>query len=541
MTISSRRTGALARIAAGAAMAALSLSAPAAAQGVLRIAMTASDIPTTTGMPNNGFEGMRFLGYTAFESFILWDLSKPDVLAGLKPGLAETWKQHPEDPTRWVFKLRPGVKFHDGAPFDAEAAAWNLARYYDNNAPQFETQGSAITRGRNPHVASWRVVDPLTFEIQTKRPLSYFPYLMPYILFSSPAQFAKTGSWAEFAKAPSGTGPFKITDFKPRTSVELSRFDEYWDKSRLPKLDKIVLYPMPEATTRLSALRSGQVDWIEVPPPDAVPTLKSAGFQIVTNSYPHIWPWILNMAPDGSPLKDVRVRQAVNYCVDRDGLVSLLNGMAEPSYGYFNKGNPLFGSPKNQYKFDPARAKALLAEAGYGPGKAAKIKVMVSTSGSGQMLPLPMNEFLQQSMKQCGLDVSFEVVEWGTMLVALRHAPTAPEAKGTDALNISSPISDISQMARYMLGANAAPAGSNWGQWKNDAFDALVAKIETATATDAKAIDDNIKTAHELVVDDAPWAFIVHDLNGRAMTKKVKGFVSAQSWFQDLTTVELIK
>ena len=539
MIISSSLSVTLRRALAGAAVAALGLAAPAAAQGVLRIAMTASDIPTTTGMPNNGFEGMRFLGYTAFEGFVLWDLSSADKLAGLKPGLAESWSQSPEDPTRWVFKIRPGVKFHDGSPFDAEAAAWNLARYYDNNAPQFETQGSAITRGRNPHVESWRVIDPLTFEIKTKRPLSYFPYLMPYMLFSSPAQFAKTGSWAEFAKAPSGTGPFKITDFKPRTSVELSRYDEYWDKSRLPKLDKIVLYPMPEATTRLSALRSGQVDWIEVPPPDAVPSIKAAGYQIVTNSYPHIWPWILNMAPEGSPLKDVRVRQAVNYCIDRDGLVSLLNGMAEPSYGYFNKADPLFGSPKNAYSFDPAKAKSLLAEAGYGAGKPAKLKIMISTSGSGQMLPLPMNEFLQQSMKQCNFEIDFEVVEWGTMLVALRAAPTAPEAKGTDGLNISSPTSDISQLSRYLLGSNAAPAGSNWGHWKSAEFDALIAKIETST--DQKAIAEDIKKAHALVVDEAPWAFIVHDLNGRAMSKKVKGFVSAQSWFQDLTPVRLEK
>ena len=98
--------------------------------------------------------------------------------------------------------------------------------------------------------------------------------MLPYMLYSSPAQFAKTGSWAEFAKAPSGTGPFKITEFKPRISATLSRNEDYWDKNKVPKLDKMILFPMPEATTRLAALRSGQVDWIEVPPPDAVPSLK---------------------------------------------------------------------------------------------------------------------------------------------------------------------------------------------------------------------------------------------------------------------------
>src|SRR5271163_5110218 len=87
---------------------------PANAETTLRIAMTASDIPTTTGMPNNGFEGMRFLGYPIFEGLVLWDLSRPDRLAGLRPGLAEAYEQAADDKRTWVFHLRHGVKFHDG-------------------------------------------------------------------------------------------------------------------------------------------------------------------------------------------------------------------------------------------------------------------------------------------------------------------------------------------------------------------------------------------------------------------------------------------
>jgi ABC-type transport system substrate-binding protein len=95
--------------------------------------------------------------------------------------------------------------------------------------------------------------------------------------------------------------------------------------------------------------------------------------------------------------------------VDRDGLVKLLNGTAYPSVGFYTKTNPLFGKPKNAYTFDPAKSKSLLKEAGFGPDKPVKAKVMISTSGSGQMLPLPMNEFIQQSMKGCGFDIAFEV------------------------------------------------------------------------------------------------------------------------------------
>lgn len=522
----------------GAALLAVGLAAPALADGTLRIAMTASDVPTTTGMPNNGYEGMRFLGYPVFESLVLWDLSSADKLADIRPGLAESWTQDPDNPKVWTFNLREGVTFHDGSPFNADAAIWNLERYYDVDSPQFETQGSAITRARNPNIESWRKIDDYTLEITTNVQLSYFPYLLPYVLFSSPAQFEAVGSdWAAFAKDPSGTGPFQITDFKPRISVSLAKNPDYWDESRVPKLDGIELYPMPEATTRLAALRSGQVDWIEVPPPDTIPSLKSAGYNIVTNSYPHVWPWVLNLAKEDSPFRDKRVRQAANYCIDRDGMVELLNGTAEPALGFFKQAGDQFGNPENTYGFDPEKAKALLAEAGYGPDKPVQAKVMISTSGSGQMLPLPMNEYLQQSLAECDFEIEFEVVEWGTMLVAFRNEPAGPQSLGADAMNISLVSSDISQMARWFWSGNMAPNGSNWGHFQNEEFDTLLGEIQVST--DQAEIDAKIARLNEILVDEAPWLWIVHDLNPRAMSDKVTGFVSAQSWFQDFTTVDL--
>ena len=511
---------------------------PALAQGTLRIGMTATDVPTTTGVPNNGFEGVRFMGFTAFDALVNWDLSRADVPADITPGLAESWQQHADDRTKWTFKLRKGVKFHDGTPFNADAVIWNFDRTYKQDAKQFDAQGSAINRGRATYLAEngYRKVDDDTIEFTTTRPISYFPYVLTTIFYVSPTAFEKAGNWTEFAKAPAGTGPFMVQNFKPRISVDLVKNANYWDKARVPKVDKIVLFPMPEANTRLAALRSGQVDWIEVPPPDAIDGLKQAGFEVVTNSYPHVWPWVLNNARADSPFRNVKVRQAVNYCIDRDGLVALLGGTAEPSVGFFKKGDPRFGNPKNAYKFDPATAKKLLAEAGYGPGKPAKAKIMISTSGSGQMLPLPMNEFLQQSMKQCGFDISFEVVEWGTMLVAFRAEPTAPQAVNSDAMNISlAHGTEFSRFTTFFLSSTFPPNGFNWANWKNAEFDALVDKIEKSS--DPEEIAASIRKAHEVIVDDAAWLFIVHDRNPRAMTKHVKGFVSAQSWFQDFTRV----
>jgi peptide/nickel transport system substrate-binding protein len=512
----------------------------AAAETTLRIAMTAADIPTATGLPNNGFEGMRFLGYPIFEGLVLWDLTRTDKLAGLRPGLAEKWEQDPEDTGTWIFHLRHGVKFHDGTDFNADAVIWNLDRYFNSNSPQYEPPTSAMSRARVPVMGGYKKIDDFTVAITTTRPASYLPYMAVYLLFTSPASFEKAGhDWAKVATLPAaGTGPFRITRIVPRQEADLARWDQYWNAAGMAKVDNVVLMPIPEANTRLAALRSGQVDWIEVPPADGIESLKAAGYAITTGSYPHVWPWFYNIGATNSPFKDVRVRQALNYCIDRDGLVGLLNGTAEPSVGWLKTSDPNFGNPVNHYKFDAAKGKALLAEAGYTPAKPLSFKVMISNSGSGQMLPLPMNEFLQQNLKEaCGVDVEFDVSEWQVLLTAGRATPDSPSLQGAMALNISSPSSDPGVMARYFSSANFPPNGFNFEQWKDDEFDTALKTIETST--DPKVVDDAYRKAHERLVDNPPWLYIVHDLNPRAMSPKVKGFVSPQSWFVDLTLVSM--
>jgi ABC-type transport system substrate-binding protein len=154
------------------------------------------------------------------------------------------------------------------------------------------------------------------------------------------------------------------------------------------------------------------------------------------------------------------------------------------------------------------------------------------------MQPLPMNEYLQDNLKQaCGVDVQFDTVEWNVLLDSIRLTPDSPRLRGAMALNVSLSSSDASIMARNFSSANFSPNGFNFGQWKDDKFDAALAEL--AQSGDPATIEASYRAAHERVVDDPPWLYIVHDLNPRAMTKRVQGFVSAQSWFLDLTLVSL--
>ena len=117
-----------------------------------------------------------------------------------------------------------------------------------------------------------------------------------------------------------------------------------------------MLIPMPEASTRTAALLSGQVNWIEAPSPDAIPRLKSEGMQIVTNVYPHDWPYLLNFAR--GPFKDLRVRQAANYAINRQDVVDLLGGTAIPEHDVVPPTLAYYGNPP-KYDYDPAKARGL--------------------------------------------------------------------------------------------------------------------------------------------------------------------------------------
>jgi peptide/nickel transport system substrate-binding protein len=543
-------------LAAGAALATFFLLAAPGARAqdkTLRIAMTAADIPRTLGQPDQGFEGNRFTGIPIYDALTQWDLSKADAPSVLIPGLATAWAVDAQDKTKWVFKLRPGVKFHDGSAFNADAVIWNVQKVLDKDAPHFDASQVGVTASRMPTLRTARKIDDLTVELATSEPDAFLPINLTNLFMASPAHWAAKlaavpasvtvpaerakAAWTAFAADPAGSGPFKVTRFVARERLELAAHKGYWDARRVPKIDKVVLLPMPEANARTAALLGGQVDWIEAPSPDAVPQITQRGFKIYSNAQPHVWPWQLSFV-EGSPWLDKRVRQAANLCVDRGSMKQLLGGMMAEPKGTVPPGHPWWGNPKFDIRYDPKAAQALMAQAGFSAAKPLKVKVQISASGSGQMQPLPMNEFAQQSLKACFFDVQFDVIEWNTLFTNWRKGAKDPSANGANAVNISFAAMDpFFAMVRFVSTKAFPPVSNNWGYYGNAEIDKLVA--DARTSFDEKARDAALARLHAHIVEDAPFVWIAHDVGPRALSAKVRNVVQPRSWFIDIATMTM--
>ena len=427
--------------------------------------------------------------------------------------------------------LREGVSWHDGCKFTADDVLWNFQMRMDQNAPNFSPQQFTYTRAFLSNVKAVTKLDDYTVAIENNFLESLFPYTLSYVLMISPCRAKEVNyDWAQYAQRPSGTGPYKFDHMVPHQRLELVPNTAYWDKARIPKQDRLVLIPMPEASTRTAALLTGQVNWIEAPSPDVIPRLKSAGMTVVTNIYPHDWPYLLNFAR--GPFTDLRVRQAANYAINRQDVVDLLGGTAIPEHDVVPPSMAYYGHPA-QFDYDPRKARGLLSEAGCLP---CKVKFGISTSGSGQMQPLPMNELVKAQLEEAGFEVTLQTMDWNALLDVYRAGVDKfPEYDG---LNFSRGLLDpVSAIIKLVGKTYWAPKGPNWGHFESPESEALIGQI-FSTFDDEKRLG-LLTELHELEGRLAVMIFVVHDLNPRAMSPSVQGFVQVQNWFQDLTPVSV--
>ncbi|GGH82529.1 peptide/nickel transport system substrate-binding protein [Pullulanibacillus pueri] len=505
-----------------------SLGSSSSTSQTLVIGMSASNIPTTDVSPSEGYEGWRFVGFQLYEGLTKWNLTQSDQPAEVEPGLATSWEVSKSDPTLWTFHLRKGVVFHDQTPFNADAVIFNLNRVHNSKSKYFNPTLAGGLSTSLKYIKDYKKIDEDTVQIKTKEPYSSLPYDLTQVVFASPTAIKKYGK--DYQEHPAGTGPFKFKSITKGQELVLEKNEDYW--GNVPKLKQLVLLPMPDASTRLAALKSGDINWAEVPPSEAIKQLKKDHYQVLENEYPHNWAYVLNL--NEKPWNDKRVRQAANYAINREGLSkALLNGAATPATQVDYPGSTWYSDDAIQYKYDPKKAKELLKEAGYPKGF--KTTFMVPTSGSGNMWPIEMNEYIQKNLKAVGINVTIEAVEWQTLLN--QYLSGFPKDNSVGAINISLPTNTPMIFDRYFSTRSKFPNGSNIGGYSNPKVDQYIQK---ATGTfDTAQRDKEVQQAAKLIAEDAPWIFVAHDLNLRVLAPDVQGFVQPQSWFADLTTVSI--
>ncbi|MBL8702686.1 MAG: ABC transporter substrate-binding protein [Alphaproteobacteria bacterium] len=298
-----------------------------------------------------------------FDTLVAWAPPKFDKLEGR---LAQSWAVSP-DGKAFTFKLRDGVRFHDDTKLDAEAVKFSLERTRDTNPYMKATLGL---------ISEIAVVGPLEVRISLNEPMPVFLSLLaqPQAAIVSPAAAKRFAD--KFNVNPVGTGPFKFVSYTPDTNVVLAANEGYFRGA--PKLQRIIYRIIPQASTRRLELENGGVDIVQqngqlaaIPTEDIKALGANRNVEIIEVSSQIIRQLEFNNRRADGPTRDVRVRRALAHAIDYDGLLSgVLGGTAERVYGPLTSNSWAFNPKVKELAptYDPAKARALLAEAGVKPG-----------------------------------------------------------------------------------------------------------------------------------------------------------------------------
>ncbi len=433
-----------------------------------------------------------------------------DAKLNLLPDLATKWTQS-KDGLTWTFTLRKGVKFHDGTPFNAEVVKYNFERFL---GPEKPLKASLHT----PIIKSVEVVDEFTVKFNLKVPFAFFLNNLAHSATAmvSPAAHKKWGK--DLTLHPVGTGPFKFVEWVRGDRVVLERNDEYYEGK--PRLDKIIIRTVREDSARVLGLEAGDYDLIVRIPPEEVGRLMREGRVRI---YAEQSNRALRIGINASkkPLDDVRVRQALNYAVDKESIVKNiyqgLGAVIPTMVGPLNTGY----APVKGYSFDPAKAKKLLAEAGHPNG----FKTTLWTPKGRYLKDFELAQAVQQQLAAVGVEARLESFEWGAYLSLLRRPKD--ESKHDLYLIGWSPSTGEARWGIYPITACSQwrPSGSNDSFYCNKQVDDMIDKA--VAATNLKERDAFLRKAQELVVQDPSSIYLLATKETVGMSLKLHGVINS--------------
>lgn len=327
-------------------------------------------------------------------------LLEKDAAGGYAPGLAISWQV--TDDVVWEMDLREGVTFHDGTPFDADAVVFTIERILD------EATESPI-RGGFAFIEAVEKTGEHAVRITTAEPTPLAEHYFSELLIVPPHAFEEGGAEA-FGRAPIGTGPYRVVEWRRDVVLDLAGYDDHWRGA--PAIDEVEFRPVPEATTRVSALQAGEADLITQVPPNLAPVITNApGVELAPVQGARAIYVGINVVDGNEALSDPRVRRALNLAVDVDGIIEgILAGRATPTTTFLTEVDFGYDDAVSPYPYDPEAARELLAEAGYAEGLGLDLQ-----SPSGRYVgDAQVAQAVAEQLGQVGVDVNLEIREYGS-------------------------------------------------------------------------------------------------------------------------------
>ncbi|TPG64688.1 glutathione ABC transporter substrate-binding protein [Ewingella americana] len=466
----------------------LSFSATAQAKD-LRISMYAD----MTGFdPHDTTDTLSY----SVQSAIFERLFQFDSKMAVVPVLATDYTSN-SDATEFTINLRHDVTFQDGTPFNADAVKINLDRLAN---PANHLKRNALFS----MIKSVDVMTPYQVKITLNKPFGAMINTLahPSAVMHSPAVLKQYPNEQDLSVHPVGTGPFKFVEWQQGKDVKLVKYDNYWQKG-WPKVDSVTLYPTPEDSTQVAKLKSGGVDAVYPLPSDLVDTVKSDP-KLDISQNPGIYLYYIAFNTQKKEFSDVRVRQAINYAIDRNLWLKVgFAGLGSPSTSPLPKNVQFYEKQTSpDYSYNIAKAKALMKDAGYENG------FDVELWSSNKTDRIRSGQFLKQQLSLIGVRVKLVPMDSGSLNQRLWSTPKPADAKVEMYYGAWSASTGDADWALRPLFATESwiPTGYNVSYYSNKQVDeAITAGLQTADPAKRKAA---YADAQKLLWADAPMAYL---------------------------------